>query len=146
MIMGANISGETAVWTTGMAEWKKASEIECFQLWHYLSTSGKQEGPMWRDKLYKLFSDGEIDGTTKVWSPGTTEWKEIMTVPRLKQYIQVTNAAAAEKEKSLNQIYAGPAAGEARTYTAEDGTVYDWDEQSKEWKPAEEGEAKEGVA
>ncbi len=38
-------------------------------------------------EVVRAFSDGQIDGMTKVWTPGMEEWKAMSDIPELKEFL-----------------------------------------------------------
>ncbi|CAM9457457.1 unnamed protein product [Scytosiphon promiscuus] len=160
-------------WTQGMSEWKQLGQIEAFREtselaatpWLYLGENADQRGPVSAAALSRLFQQGEVDGMTIAWTTGMGEWKPLREVSELRPLLQgeddeeedeVDGAGGAGGEKAPEEImvfeaeeegqpaYEPPPKKESkRSFMADDGTKFAWDEEKQDWKQVEGDEEEE---
>ncbi len=61
-------------------------------------------------EVVRAFSDGQIDGMTKVWTPGMEEWKAMSDVSELKEFL--AHAVDDEEDGSAGEEEIGQRGGE----------------------------------
>ena len=56
--------------------------------WMYLDKENEKKGPFDVDRLLPLVREGEIDGFTKFWTDGMSEWLTVSELPHLRACFQ----------------------------------------------------------
>lgn len=132
-----------------MAEWKPACELDAFKhyveclecFWYFTDEDKQQQGPVKIQELVKNFNCGIIDGMTMVWAQHMKSWQQVLEIPTLKTILQEfeqeeTVAASMQASESVSGGGNGESGDEtarSKSYTADDGTEYSWDDSSKDW-------------
>ncbi|CEG36499.1 rna-binding protein [Plasmopara halstedii] len=146
------IQPQQLVWTQRLSEWKAIVSVEPFAaynrawrtMWYYMAenlTDTSKEvmraGPVLTQQLVELFTNGDVDGMTLVWSQEVDDWKPIGDVPLLKEFLQEANDEIDRQSELKEQIADVPIEDQvfenesADAFIAEDGKRYVFDAESK---------------
>ena len=127
--------------------------------WFFLDGAGLQQGPCLTRMLLHKFSEGAIDGMTLVFSASLGEWRPLHEVEVLRESLLRLRAEEEEKEAaerrareidSTQQVFVVDEEGlqrlverrnaqstaklvEKKTFVANDGLRYAWDEDEQGW-------------
>lgn len=143
------------VWTQRLSEWTAIASVEPFAaycrvwmtVWYYLAENAMDSnkeatrtGPVTTQQLVQLFTDGEVDGMTLVWSQELDKWAPIGDVPSLKEFFQEANDEL-DRQSELkeqiqtvpieHQIFENDATRSTNALIAEDGKQYVFDAETK---------------
>ncbi|CAM9706513.1 unnamed protein product [Ectocarpus sp. 4 AP-2014] len=156
-------------WSQGMSEWQPLGQIEAFREtselaatpWLYLGENSEQRGPVSAAALSRLLRQGEVDGMTMAWTTGMGDWKPLGEVSELRPLLQDGDDEEEEEgrmgaeeapEKMMvfeaddeaQPAYEPPPKKESkRSFMADDGTKFAWDEEQGDWKEVEGDEEEE---
>eukprot|EP00752_Nemacystus_decipiens_P005959 g5381.t1 len=158
-------------WSQGMSEWKPLGQIEPFREtselaatpWLYLAENSEQRGPVSAAALSLLLRRGEVDGMTMAWTTGMGDWKPLGEVSELRALLQGEDEEEEEDEEEgeggvkapeevmvfeadeeKQPVYEPPPKKESkRSFMADDGTKFAWDEEKGDWKEVEGDEEEE---
>ncbi|CBJ28191.1 conserved unknown protein [Ectocarpus siliculosus] len=156
-------------WSQGMSEWQPLAQIEAFREtselaatpWLYLGENSEQRGPVSAAALSRLLRQGEVDGMTMAWTTGMGDWKPLGEVSELRPLLQDGDDEEEEEEgmgtddapekmmvfeadDEAQPAYEPPPKKESkRSFMADDGTKFAWDEEKGDWKEVEGDEEEE---
>lgn len=145
---------------------KSIAEFNSMQ-WYYIDIEGQQHGPVLSKLLVHKLKEGDIDGLSLVYGgDSTTEWRKVSDVQVLKK--EMTKIAAEEEAMRVaflqsenanelqNQVFVtdfdhvkalhdsmtttdtATGVADKKTYTADNGLKYVWDDEEGDWVEAEE--------
>lgn len=145
--------------------------------WYYIDIEGQQHGPMLSKLLVHKMKEGEIDGLTLVYGgDNTKEWRKLSEVQLLKNemakiaaeeeamrvaFLKTENANELENQvfvtdfdhvKALHDSITATSSSsggraDRKTYVADNGQKYSWDEEENDWMEEDEDDASlEGTA
>ncbi|CAN0408461.1 unnamed protein product [Pylaiella littoralis] len=163
---------EMMAWSEGMSEWQPLGEIEAFREtselaatpWLYLAENSEQRGPVSAAALSLLLRRGEVDGMTMAWTTGMGDWKPLGELSELRPLLQGDDEEEEEEEEAAGGVggeapesmmvfeaeeegqpaYEPPPKKESkRSFMADDGTKFAWDEEKGDWKQVEGDEEEE---
>lgn len=103
-----DLNADTLVWMKGMADWRKAGEIEAMEevlaavstaetgppqpqlpdIEFYVALDGKQHGPVSMTLVVEMIDAGEITDETMVWTQGMANWKAASDVADLAPFLK----------------------------------------------------------
>ena len=154
--------------TLQVSPFKEIVEFQNKQ-WFYIDNDGNQKGPIYsRNLLHKLKECGEIDGMSLVFSCAgdMTEWKPISDIPELKnevikmaleeqafeasiqlsenntemQKLLVFDSNGDAVEKLKEKVVVVENQAERKSFTADNGIRYYWDDKEQDWVEADEND------
>uniref|UniRef100_A0A7S3A676 RRM domain-containing protein n=1 Tax=Rhodosorus marinus TaxID=101924 RepID=A0A7S3A676_9RHOD len=95
-----SIPGDVLVWSEGLDDWRRVSEIEG-RAWMFADEDGGRHGPLLPDAISKRVQAGAIDGLSLFWRSGMDAWKPASEIEELRELLVRADPVDGEEEDKV---------------------------------------------